>query len=67
MYYLFCASKDTLLRKDGKIGVLNSQRIKTPSGELKQIIGYAYTPDPKVPGKLRVHFDVAPVDGSCKY
>ena len=27
--------------------------------------GYAYLPDPKVPAKLKVHFDVAPVDGPC--
>ncbi|EDO36993.1 predicted protein [Nematostella vectensis] len=59
-----CVTADYTLRKDGKIGVVNSNRDKKPDGELKQITGYAYQPDPEVPGKLKVHFDTVPVEGS---
>lgn len=54
------------LRKDGKVGVLNSERLRTPTGEGKNITGYAYIPDPKEPGKLKVHLGGTPVDAPCK-
>ncbi|EDO36965.1 predicted protein, partial [Nematostella vectensis] len=59
-----CTTADYTLRKDGKIGVHNSGRVKTPDGEVKAISGYAYRKDPKVPGKFVLHFDSVPVDGS---
>ena len=54
------------LRKDEKIGVLNSERLKTPKGKGKNITGYAFVPDPKYPGKLKVHLDGVPIDAQCK-
>ena len=54
------------LRKDGKIGVLNSERLKTETGEGKNITGYVYMPDPKEPGKLIVHLEGTPFDAPCK-
>ncbi|CAH3145606.1 unnamed protein product [Pocillopora meandrina] len=50
------------LEKDGKVGVLNSERLRTPTGEGKNITGYAYIPDPNQPGKLKVHLGGVPVD-----
>ncbi|PFX27676.1 Apolipoprotein D [Stylophora pistillata] len=57
-----CVTADYTLRKDGKVGVLNSERLRTPTGEGKNITGYAYIPDPKEPGKLKVHLGGTPVD-----
>ncbi|XP_015773049.1 PREDICTED: outer membrane lipoprotein Blc-like [Acropora digitifera] len=57
-----CVTADYTLRKDEKIGVLNSERLKTPKGKGKNITGYAYVPDPKYPGKLKVHLDGVPID-----
>ncbi|KAM7448660.1 hypothetical protein ABFA07_003352 [Porites harrisoni] len=57
-----CVTADYSLRKDGKIGVLNSERLKTETGEAKSITGYAYIPDPKEPGKLKVHLEGTPFD-----
>lgn len=54
------------LEKDGKVGVLNSERLRTPTGEGKNITGYAYIPDPNQPGKLKVHLGGVPVDAPCK-
>ena len=62
---LCCHYTDTL-RKDEKIGVLNSERLKTETGNAKNITGYAYVPDPKEPGKLKVHLDGVPLDAPCK-
>jgi len=36
----------------------------SPTGELGGILGYAYVPNSNEPGKLKVHFDVAPIDGN---
>ncbi|XP_068713369.1 outer membrane lipoprotein Blc-like [Montipora capricornis] len=52
-----CVTADYTLRKDKKIGVLNSERLKTVKGKGKNITGYAYIPDPKQPGKLKVHLE----------
>jgi len=57
-----CVTADYTLRKDGKIGVLNSERLKTETGDGKNITGYAYIPDPKEPGKLKVHLEGTPFD-----
>ena len=54
------------LRKDGKVGVLNSERLYSEAGTQKNITGYAYIPDPEEPGKLKVHLDGVPVDAPCK-
>lgn len=57
-----CVTADYTLEKDGKVGVLNSERLRTPTGEGKNITGYAYIPDPNQPGKLKVHLGGVPVD-----
>ncbi|XP_078351219.1 outer membrane lipoprotein Blc-like isoform X3 [Oculina patagonica] len=57
-----CVTADYSLQKDGKIGVLNSERLKTETGDAKNITGYAYVPDPKEPGKLKVHLEGTPFD-----
>ena len=48
------------------MGVLNSERLRIPTGEGKNITGYAYIPDPNQPGKLKVHLGGVPVDAPCK-
>jgi apolipoprotein D and lipocalin family protein len=53
------------LLPDGKIKVYNTQRDNSRTGPADGINGYAYNPDPSVPAKLKVHFDVAPVDAPC--
>eukprot|EP00045_Choanoeca_perplexa_P001247 m.18549 g.18549 ORF g.18549 m.18549 type:complete len:191 (+) comp10827_c0_seq1:143-715(+) len=58
----YCAVANYSLRSDGKVKVANSQRDKSPTGPADDILGYAYAPDATVPAKLKVHFDVAPVD-----
>ena len=35
-----------------------------PTGKPGGILGYAYVPNSNEPGKLKVHFDVAPTDGN---
>ena len=55
------------LRKDGKIGVVNSERLYTETGEGKNITGYVYLTDPKEPGKLTVHLQGTPADLPCKF
>ena len=47
--------------------MLNSERLKTETGDSKSITGYAYIPDPTEPGKLKVHLEGVPLDGDCKY
>eukprot|EP00752_Nemacystus_decipiens_P007034 g6310.t1 len=47
----------------GNITVINSSRIRTPTGELNTISGYAYGKDPSEPGQLKVHLGQVPVDG----
>ena len=65
MYFFFFFS-DTQ-REDGKIGVLNSQRLKTETGVGKNITGYAYIPDTKQPGKLKVRLQGGvPFAAPCK-
>ncbi|PFX27674.1 temperature-induced lipocalin-1-like [Stylophora pistillata] len=59
-----CVTADYSLRKDGKIGVLNRQRDRTPTGKGKSITGYAYMTDPKEPGKLTLPLDGVHVLGS---
>jgi len=58
----FCVTADYTLRKDGKVGVLNSERLYSETGTQNNITGYAYIPDPAQPGKLKVHLDGVPVD-----
>lgn len=57
-----CVTADYTLRKDGKIGVLNSERLYTERGEGKNITGYVYLKDTKQPGKLTLHLDGVPLD-----
>eukprot|EP00730_Choanoeca_flexa_P010279 TRINITY_DN17353_c0_g1_i1.p1 TRINITY_DN17353_c0_g1~~TRINITY_DN17353_c0_g1_i1.p1 ORF type:complete len:192 (+),score=44.15 TRINITY_DN17353_c0_g1_i1:25-600(+) len=58
----YCAVANYSTRADGKVKVYNSQRDKSPTGPKDDINGYAYVPDASTPAKLKVHFDVAPVD-----
>ena len=65
-YMFFFFFSDTQ-REDGKIGVLNSQRLKTETGVGKNITGYAYIPDTKQPGKLKVRLQGGvPFAAPCK-
>ncbi|KAJ7379811.1 hypothetical protein OS493_012558 [Desmophyllum pertusum] len=57
-----CVTADYTLQKDGKIGVLNGERLETETGDGKNITGYAYIPDSKEPGKLKVHLGGVPLD-----
>lgn len=59
----WCVAADYGLRSDGKISVFNQQRDGSATGPRGNITGYAYNPDPNVAAKLKVHFDVAPIDG----
>lgn len=59
----WCVAADYGLRSDGKISVFNQQRDGSATGPRSNITGYAYAPNPNVPAKLKVHFDVAPIDG----
>ena len=45
---------------NGSISVLNACRLKSPDGELNTIEGYAYRPDEKEEGKLKVVFNSIP-------
>lgn len=50
---------------DDTISVHNYATIGSANGTVYTIDGYAYTPDPDEPGKLKVHFDsddAAPFD-----
>ncbi|CAN0335373.1 unnamed protein product, partial [Scytosiphon promiscuus] len=47
----------------GNITVFNYGREGTPTGELSSITGYAYVPDEKEPGQLKVALEFVPVDG----
>ncbi|CAM9291634.1 unnamed protein product [Scytosiphon promiscuus] len=47
----------------GNITVFNYGREGTPTGELSSITGYAYVPDEKEPGQLKVALAFVPVDG----
>ncbi|CAM9264944.1 unnamed protein product, partial [Heterosigma akashiwo] len=55
-----CVYADYAARDGGGI-LVDNQNLK--NGEPGGIQGYAYIPDPAKPGELKVHFDVAPVDG----
>ena len=46
--------------------MVNSERLKTETGDGKNITGYVYIPDPKEPGKLKVHLEGTPFDAPCK-
>ncbi|EGD83177.1 hypothetical protein PTSG_03808 [Salpingoeca rosetta] len=59
----WCVAADYGLRSDGKISVFNQQRTGSATGPPGNIKGYAYAPNPSIPAKLKVHFDVAPIDG----
>lgn len=60
----FCDRARYGKKSDGTLSVLNVERKDSPSGQVKDIKGYAYIPDPKVPAKLKVHLDGAPIDGA---
>jgi len=44
------------------VSVFNTENVNGFDGPVSNITGYAYIPDKKVAAKLKVHFDVAPVD-----
>ena len=63
----FCDTATYGLQTDGSIGVHNYAKVGAPNGTDYVIDGYAYIPDTKEPGKLKVHFDsdqAAPFDAS---
>lgn len=50
---------------DGTISVHNYATLKSPTGQVSTIDGYAYLPDATKPGQLLVHFDTgAPFDAA---
>lgn len=51
----YCSLANYTLMEDGKIKVQNYQRLKSKTGPSDFIEGYAYTPDPNEPGKLKVN------------
>jgi len=57
---LVCTSATYGQNADGTISVINSGRIKTPTGDENKISGTAFLVDPKVPGKLKVQFPGSP-------
>ncbi|XP_072041454.1 outer membrane lipoprotein Blc-like [Amphiura filiformis] len=58
-----CVTADYGLNLDGSISVENSGRLKTPDGNLTQIQGFAYIPNPAYPGQLKVAFSIVPQPG----
>lgn len=57
----FCTCAEYGLTADqGKISVLNSGRLKSPTGKENAITGFATVPDAKFPGKLSVQFPGTP-------
>merc|ERR1712146_433675 len=60
----YCATANYTLRDDGKVSVHNQERYASPTGDARGILGYAYAPNASEPAKLKVHFDVNPVDGN---
>ena len=54
------------LRADGKVDVVNANRDGKPNGPIKNITGYAYVPDEKDPGKLKVDLAGVPFEGNCE-
>ncbi|XP_065898434.1 uncharacterized protein [Dysidea avara] len=66
--YLFqrhceCATADYSLLPNKSVSVQNSCRLKSPDGEPSIIKGYAYRPDDKEQGKLKVHLFGVPREG----
>jgi len=55
-----CTFAEYGVRPDGKISVMNAQRVHSPSGAYGNVTGYAEVVDPKVPGKLKVYFPGSP-------
>lgn len=53
----FCSRARYGRQSDGTLSVYNAERKDSPSGPVKDIKGYAYIPDPKVPAKLKVFLD----------
>ena len=62
MYFTFLPDEKG---QNGKITVLNSERLKGGNGTLKVIHGYAIPSAD--PGKLKVHLEGVPVNADCKY
>ena len=60
-----CLFIDGLL-PNGSVSVVNACRRKTPDGKLSTINGYAYRPDDKQQGKLKVVFGGSGSGGDCK-
>ncbi|CAD8186092.1 unnamed protein product [Paramecium octaurelia] len=58
----FCTRATYGLQSDGNLSVLNMERYGSPSGEVKEITGYAYIPNPEQPGQLKVHLEGAPFE-----
>jgi len=63
----YCDTATYVLQTDGTIGVHNYAKVGAPNGTENVIDGYAYIPDAREPGKLKIHFDsdqAAPFDAS---
>ena len=55
------------LNPNGTISVRNACRQKTPDGKLEVVKGYAFRPNEKEPGQLKVVFPgILNVGGYCK-
>ncbi|KAL4234859.1 hypothetical protein ACF0H5_006501 [Mactra antiquata] len=59
-YQIFILTDE--LRPDGKVSVLNSERLQSANGTLQTIHGYAMTSSE--PGKLTVHLETVPVNAA---
>ena len=62
---MFNSLTDSLLQNQS-VTVQNAGRLKSPDGEVFSIKGYAYRPDDKEQGKLKVHLFGVPREGDCK-
>jgi len=56
----FCTCAQYGINKDGTISVINSGRLKSPTGKENSLGGVATQPDLKFPGKLTVQFPGSP-------
>ena len=65
MSCMFNSFTDSLLQNQS-VTVQNAGRLKSPDGEVFLIKGYAYRPDDKEQGKLKVHLFGVPREGDCK-
>jgi len=60
----FCSTAKYTAQPDGTFTVHNAATKDSPSGEIQSIDGYAFIPDAAEPGKLTLHLDGVPHDGT---